>query len=106
MARKATPKGAGRRAAGALRGRRPQRRRPRDTARPFAGTAALFWSGLIYGRYGRAGYGASVCYVFTTLVHTGLLGAAFTLAAVPLYPHYAARTPDPIADQQIAGLVM
>jgi putative membrane protein len=72
----------------------------------FVGTAALFWSGLIYGRYGRAGYGVSVFYVFTTLVHTGLLGAVFTLAADPLYPHYAARTPDPIGDQQIAGLVM
>jgi putative membrane protein len=72
----------------------------------FVGTAALFWSGLIYGRYGRAGYGASVFYVFTTLVHTGLLGAVFTLASAPLYPHYAARTPDPLGDQQVAGLVM
>jgi putative membrane protein len=72
----------------------------------FVGTAVLFWSGLVYGRYGRAGYGASVFYVFTTLVHTGLLGAVFTLAAVPLYPLYAAQTPDAVADQQIAGLVM
>ena len=72
----------------------------------FVATAALFWSGLIYGRYGRAGYGASVFYVFTTLVHTGLLGAVFTLAPAPLYPHYAARTPDAIGDQQVAGLVM
>jgi putative membrane protein len=72
----------------------------------FVGTAVLFWSGLIYGRYGRAGYGASVFYVFTTLVHTGLLGAVFTLAPSPLYPLYAARTPDAVADQQIAGLVM
>ena len=72
----------------------------------FVGTAVLFWSGLIHGRYGRAGYGASVFYVFTTLVHTGLLGAVFTLAPSPLYPLYAARTPDAVADQQIAGLVM
>jgi putative membrane protein len=72
----------------------------------FVGTAALFWSGLIHGRYGRAGYGASVFYVFTTLVHTGLLGAVFTLAPSAIYPLYAARTPDPIGDQQIAGLVM
>jgi putative membrane protein len=72
----------------------------------FVGTAALFWSGLIHGRYGRAGYGASVFYVFTTLVHTGLLGAVFTLAPSPLYSLYAARTPDAVADQQIAGLVM
>jgi putative membrane protein len=72
----------------------------------FVGTAALFWSGLIYGRYGRAGYGASVFYVFTTLVHTGLLGAVFTLAPSAIYPLYAARTPDALGDQQIAGLVM
>lgn len=72
----------------------------------FVGTAALFWSGLIYGHYGRAGYGASVFYVFTTLVHTGLLGAVFTLAPAPLYPHYAARSLDPLGDQQVAGLVM
>jgi putative membrane protein len=72
----------------------------------FVGTAVLFWSGLVYGRYGRAGYGASVFFVFTTLVHTGLLGAVFTLAPTPLYAVYAERTPDPLADQQIAGLVM
>jgi putative membrane protein len=72
----------------------------------FVGTAVLFWSGLVYGRYGRAGYGASVFFVFTTLVHTGLLGAVFTLAPAPFYAVYAQRTPDPVADQQIAGLVM
>lgn len=72
----------------------------------FVGTAVLFWSGLIHGRYGRSGYGASVFYVFTTLVHTGLLGAVFTLAPSPVYQLYAATTPDAVGDQQIAGLVM
>jgi putative membrane protein len=72
----------------------------------FVGSAALFWSGLVYGRYGRAGYGASVFYVFTTLVHTGLLGAVFTLAPQPLYQVYVERAPDPLGDQQVAGLVM
>jgi putative membrane protein len=72
----------------------------------FCGTSALFWWGLVYGRYGRLGYGASVFYVFTTVVHTGLLGAVFTLTRGPLYPLYARRAPDPLADQQIAGLVM
>jgi putative membrane protein len=72
----------------------------------FVGTAVLFWSGLVYGRYGRAGYGASVFFVFTTLVHTGLLGAVFTLAPTPFYAVYAERAPDAVADQQIAGLVM
>jgi putative membrane protein len=76
----------------------------------FVGTSALFWWGLLYGRYGRAGYGAAVFYVFTTVVHTGILGAAVTFAGVPLYPVYAApaaaRGIDPLADQQLAGLVM
>ena len=72
----------------------------------FVGTSVLFWWGLVYGRYGRAGYGASVFYVFTTIVHTGLLGAVFTLIDVPLYQVYAERAADPVADQQLAGLVM
>jgi putative membrane protein len=76
----------------------------------FVGTSALFWWGLLYGRYGRAGYGAAVFYVFTTVIHTGILGAAVTFAGVPLYPVYAApaaaRGIDQLADQQIAGLVM
>jgi putative membrane protein len=72
----------------------------------FVGTSVLFWWGLVYGRYGRAGYGASVFYVFTTIIHTGLLGAVFTLIDFPLYGVYAERAPDPIGDQQLAGLVM
>jgi putative membrane protein len=72
----------------------------------FVGSSLLFWWGLIYGRYGRAGYGASVFYVFTTVVHTGLLGAVFALTPTVLYAVYADRSPDPVADQQLAGLVM
>jgi putative membrane protein len=76
----------------------------------FVGSAALFWWGLLYGRYGRAGYGAAVFYVFTTVVHTGLLGAMLTFAGMPLYAAYAApaarRGVDALADQQVAGLLM
>ncbi len=76
----------------------------------FVATAALFWWGMLYGRYGRAGYGAAVFYVFTTTVHTGLLGAILTLAGSPLYPGYAvtaaAHGVNPIEDQQLAGLIM
>jgi putative membrane protein len=60
----------------------------------------------VQGRYGRAGYGASVFYVFTTSVHTGVLGALFTFLPRPLYPIYSARTSDPLVDQQLAGLIM
>lgn len=76
----------------------------------FIGTSGLFWWGLLYGRYGRAGYGAAVFYVFTTTVHTGLLGALITFARTPLYPSYslagAAHHLDALGDQQIAGLLM
>jgi cytochrome c oxidase assembly factor CtaG len=76
----------------------------------FVGTSALFWWGMLYGRYGRAGYGAAVFYVFLTVVHTGILGAMVTFAPTPLYPIYAAPAAahgiDPLVDQQRAGLLM
>ena len=76
----------------------------------FVATAALFWWGMLYGRYGRAGYGAAVFYVFTTTVHTGLLGAILTLAGSPLYPGYAVTAAaygiNPVEDQQLAGVIM
>jgi putative membrane protein len=76
----------------------------------FVSTAAFFWWGMLYGRYGRVGYGAAVFYVFTTAVHTGALGAFLTFARSPIYPFYAAPAiahgVDQLADQQLAGLVM
>jgi len=55
----------------------------------FVGTSMLFWSGLAYGRYGRSGYGAAVFFVFTTAVHTGLLGALIDVSRIPIYSVYA-----------------
>ena len=73
----------------------------------FISTSVLFWWGLVYGRYGRAGYGAAVFYVFTTAIHTGILGAMLTFAPTPLYGVYATSGHhDPLGDQQLAGLVM
>jgi cytochrome c2 len=76
----------------------------------FVGTAVLFWWGILYGRYGRAAYGASVLYVFTLMVHTGVLGAIFALSTAPFFPVYQARASaaavDPLVDQQLAGLFM
>jgi len=72
----------------------------------FVGTSALFWWGLVYGRYGRTGYGASVFDVFTTAVHTGILGALFTLGTSPFYTIYVERALDPLGDQQLAGFVI
>lgn len=76
----------------------------------FFVTAMLFWWTLIHGRYGRAGYGVAVAFVFLTMLHTGLLAALIGLGEHPLYAAHAARSAalgfDPVADQQRAGLVM
>jgi len=69
----------------------------------FLGTAVLFWWGLLRGRYGRAGYGAAVVYVFATAVHSGVLGALLTFSPTIWYPHYAHAG---LEDQQLAGLLM
>jgi putative membrane protein len=76
----------------------------------FVITAALFWWGMVHGRYGRAGYGVGVAYVFLTALHSTLLGALLTLAPSAWYRSYeatsAARRLDALADQQLAGLIM
>jgi putative membrane protein len=75
----------------------------------FLGTALLFWWSLFY-THGRLSYGASFLYVFTTSVHTSILGALLTFAPSLWYPAYGERTAawgiSPLADQQIGGLVM
>src|SRR5439155_255416 len=76
----------------------------------FFATAALFWWTLVNGRYGRAGYGAAVVFVFLTGLHSGVLGALITVAGRLWYPLHGARTAaagvDPLRDQQLAGLLM
>jgi putative membrane protein len=76
----------------------------------FFGSAALFWWAIVNGRYGRAGYGVAVLFVFATSAHSGALAALITLAGQAWYPTHAARTlaegGDPLADQQLAGLLM
>jgi putative membrane protein len=76
----------------------------------FFVTAALFWWALVYGRYGRAGYGAAAVFVFMTALHGGILGALITVASRHWYAIHEARTRaaglDPLADQQLAGLLM
>jgi putative membrane protein len=76
----------------------------------FVVTAALFWWGMVHGRYGRAGYGVGVLYVFLTALHSTLLGALLTVAPSTWYRSYdvtaAQHRIDAQADQQLAGLVM
>jgi cytochrome c oxidase assembly factor CtaG len=76
----------------------------------FLITAALFWWALVYGRYGRLGYGVAVLYVFLTALHNTILGALLTIASRTWYTSYelaaAERRIDALADQQLAGLIM
>jgi putative membrane protein len=73
-------------------------------------SAALFWWALVHGRYGKAGYGLAVLFVFATAVHTSVLGALISIAPRLLYPIYAQRASglgwDPLEDQELAGLIM
>jgi putative membrane protein len=72
-------------------------------------SAALFWWALIDGRYGRAGYGLGVAFVFVTMLYSGLLGAVLSLGDHTLYAHAAPTASwglDPLDDQRRAGLVM
>jgi putative membrane protein len=76
----------------------------------FLMTAALFWWGMVHGRYGRIGYGAAVLYVFLTAIHSSVLGALLAVAPYVWYPSYATSAiqwnVDALIDQQLAGLLM
>jgi cytochrome c oxidase assembly factor CtaG len=56
------------------------------------------------------GYGAAVLYVFTTSIHSGLLGALLTFSRSVWYPSYVGLTTSwgltPLEDQQLGGLIM
>jgi putative membrane protein len=75
----------------------------------FFVSALLFWWALFYGG-GRSGYGSAVVYIFTTAIHTGILGALLTFSPLVIYPAYTATTPlwglTPLEDQQLGGLIM
>jgi len=76
----------------------------------FLGTGLLFWWALLRGRGGGIGRPAAVLYLFTTSLHTTVLGALLTFSSRAWYPLYAPATAvwglTPLEDQQLAGLVM
>ena len=76
----------------------------------FLISALLFWWALIHGPQGIMGYGAALLYLFTTSIHSGLLGALITFAVTPWYPSYSGLTTSwgltPLEDQQLGGLIM
>ena len=56
------------------------------------------------------GYGGSLIYVFTTILHTSVLGALLTFAPRPWYSSYVITAPawhlSALEDQQLGGLIM
>ncbi len=76
----------------------------------FLGTGLLFWWALLRGKDGRLGRPVAVMYLFTTAVHTSLLGALLTFSSRLWYPLYASNTAawglTPLEDQQLAGVIM
>jgi len=69
------------------------------------GSAMIFWAAVL-----RASAPAAVAALLATMVQMGLLGALITFAGQPLFaPHLtttAAWGLTPLADQQLAGLIM
>ena len=76
----------------------------------FFGSALLFWWAILQGRERAAGSGAAVLYLFTTALHSSLLGALLTFARSVWYPIYNGATLSwgltPLEDQQLGGLIM
>jgi putative membrane protein len=72
----------------------------------FLATALLFWWSVL-GRTGRRD-AIAVASLFTTMLHTGALGALLTFAPSAWYAHYASGAYgfSALEDQQLGGLVM
>jgi putative membrane protein len=76
----------------------------------FLGSAVLFWWAVFEGPNRKIGYGLAVLSVFTTALHSGVLGAMLTFASSPWYRPYLvspfAWNITPLQDQQLGGLIM
>ncbi|MGA9510501.1 MAG: cytochrome c oxidase assembly protein [Candidatus Sulfotelmatobacter sp.] len=75
----------------------------------FLAAALLFWWPLA-NRISTMGYGGGLVYVFTTILHTSVLGALLTFAPRPWYSSYITTAPlwhlTALEDQQLGGLIM
>ena len=76
----------------------------------FFGSSLLFWWYILQPGADRAiRYGTVVLYLFTTLLHESVLGALLTFSASSWYSFYSGLDLwglKPLADQQLAGLIM
>jgi Predicted membrane protein len=75
----------------------------------FLVTAVFFWWPVL-NRTPALGYGGALVYVFTTILHTSVLGALLTFAPQPWYSSYITTAPawgfTALEDQQLGGLIM
>jgi putative membrane protein len=75
----------------------------------FLVTAVMFWWPVL-SRTPALGHGGSLVYVFTTILHTSVLGALLTFAPRAWYSSYVVTAPGwhltALEDQQIGGLIM
>jgi putative membrane protein len=74
----------------------------------FLGSALLFWWSVL-ARRTRQAEGVAVASLFTTMMHTGVLGALLTFAPTVWYGHYAGAASlglSALEDQQLGGLLM
>ena len=76
----------------------------------FFASALLFWWGLFQTGGPRARQGVAVFYLFTTTVHTAVLGALLTVSERVWYPVYLEHAAhgglSALEDQQLGGLIM
>jgi putative membrane protein len=77
----------------------------------FFVSSLLFWWAMLHPQRRSGGYGVSAACLFVTSLIGGALGALMSFSQSPWYADYAAMGMtgiglDPVADQQLAGLVM
>jgi putative membrane protein len=76
----------------------------------FLGTGLLFWWTVLQSGQGRLARPGAVVYLFTTALHTTILGALLTFSSRVWYPLNASGAAawglTPLEDQQLAGLIM
>ncbi len=76
----------------------------------FLFPALLFWWTVLGKTPATPARGTALAYLFTTMLHTGALGALFALSATVWYPAYGAGAGEyglsALEDQQLGGLIM
>ncbi len=76
----------------------------------FIVTAVLFWHAVVAPSGDGAANGFGILLLFAMAIQSTFLSALLTFASTPWYQHYRSTTTpwglDPLADQQLAGLIM